>query len=73
MADANREQVTDEELTQALELLTKLDPEAGALSEWQKQFIADQKTRVQKWGPDLRLSPKQLVQIRKAAEVAGIE
>lgn len=73
MADANREQVTEDELAKALELLTKIDAAHDALSEWQKQFIADQKTRAQKWGPDLRLSPKQFAQIEKAATAAGVE
>lgn len=68
---AAREQVTETELEEALEILAKIDADAAGLSDWQKQFIADQKARAAKWGPDMRLSPKQLVQIKKAADAAA--
>lgn len=70
MTEAAREQVTETELEEALEILAKIDADHASLSDWQKQFIADQKARAMKWGPDMRLSPKQLAQIKKAADAA---
>lgn len=70
MTQPAREQVTPEEMEFALEVLIKIDAGHAGLSEWQKSFIADQKARAEKWGPDMRLSPKQLAQIKKAVDVA---
>lgn len=54
----------------ALREVAKLFPNhAGALDDWQRQFIADQLARLEKWGDDIRLSEKQCVALRKALAV----
>lgn len=39
---------------------------AEALDDWQRQFVADQFARLERWGDDIRLSSKQMAALEKA-------
>jgi hypothetical protein len=51
----------------ALRQIAALYPtRAAALDHWQRQFVADQLARFEKWGDDIRLSEKQGLALEKA-------
>jgi hypothetical protein len=38
---------------------------------WQQTFVEDMAGRVEKWGSDVKISQKQLVQLNKIADIYG--
>lgn len=49
--------------------VAKLFPDhQDALDEWQRQFVTDQISRLEKWGDDVRLSEKQAAVLQKCLQ-----
>lgn len=64
--------ITAEQLSELNDILTDISGEEGKLSDWERGFVSDQLTRVEKYGQSIFLSPKQWAVLRRIhASVAG--
>lgn len=46
---------------------------AKAKTDWEKDFVQDQITRFERWGSDLRISPKQIAVLQKIANKESLD
>lgn len=57
--------ITSEQLSELNDLLTAISGEEGKLSEWERGFVSDQLNRVEKYGQNIYMSPKQWAALRR--------
>lgn len=58
--------------TNELKSLLKTAKEKSA-TDWEKHFVQDQITRFERWGSDLRISPKQIAVLQKIANKEALD
>ncbi len=57
--------LTAEEFETLTDMLNAIEAEMGALNQWEQGFIKDQLARVEKYGANIHMSPKQWNAVKK--------
>lgn len=65
--------MTEDETAFLESMFAAIDDHGHMISDWERNFMKDQKSRYEKYGDDTRMSPKQWTVIAKIADKLGVE